>query len=194
MTRALLTVSISLLLVIGLTAGLAQAQATSQPAAKAHQGHDGPFASLNLTADQKTQIKAILEQAHKDAKAVTDKADKAKIRKAAFDKIKTTVLTPDQVKQLEARRQGMHPLLGKLGEKLGLTADQKTQIKAILEQAHKDAQAATDKADKAKIMKAAFEKVKTTVLTPDQVKKLAEIMAERKAHHKGSTSQPAATT
>ena len=122
MTRALLTVSISLLLVIGLTAGLAQAQATSQPAAKAHQGHDGPFAGLNLTADQKTQIKAILEQAHKDAKAVTDKADKAKIRKAAFDKIKTTVLTPDQVK------------------------------------------------------------------------KLAEIMAERKAHHKGSTSQPAATT
>src|SRR5664280_2191373 len=103
MAKALLTSCLSLLLLAGLTASQAMAQATSQPAAKAHAGA-GPFSQLDLTADQKAQIKTILEQAHKDAQAATDKADKTKIRKAAFEKIKTSVLTGDQVKKLEAMK------------------------------------------------------------------------------------------
>ena len=194
MAKVLLTGCLSLLLLAGLTAGKAMAQETSKPAAKAHAG-TGPFAKLDLTADQKTQIKTILEQAHKDAQAATDKADKAKIRKAAFEKIKTSVLTADQVKKLEAMRaahpggmQGrMHRPMAGLGKKLGLTDDQKTQIKAIMEQARKDAKAATDKADKVKIMKAAFEKVRTPVLTGDQRKKLEELKAERKERRKDNS-------
>jgi Spy/CpxP family protein refolding chaperone len=191
MAKVLLTGCLSLLWLAGLTASQALAQATSKPAAKAHAGA-GPFSKLDLTADQKAQIKSILEQAKKDAQAATDRADKAKIRKAAFEKIKTSVLTADQVKKLEAMKaahsgpmQGrMHRPMAGLGKKLGLTDDQKTQIKAIMQQARKDAKAATDKTDKIKIMKAAFEKVKTSVLTGDQRKKLEELKAERKEHRK----------
>jgi Spy/CpxP family protein refolding chaperone len=84
-------------------------------------------------------------------------------------------------------------LFAGLGKKLGLTDDQKAQIKAIMQQAHKDAQAATDKADKAKIRQAAFEKIKTTVLTADQQKKLTELRAQCKEHRKnnaGTTTAP----
>jgi Spy/CpxP family protein refolding chaperone len=181
------------------------AQATSQPAAKSH-GQGGPFSKLDLTADQKAQIKAIFEQAKKDAQTATDKADKAKIMKAAMEKIKTTVLTADQIKQLATIKgahaggkggrmgnRGQHPFAG-LAKKLGLTDDQKAQVKAIFEQAKKDAQAATDKADKAKIIKAAFEKVKTSVLTDDQRKKLAELQAERKEHQQEKAASKAAPT
>jgi Spy/CpxP family protein refolding chaperone len=103
MTKALWTGCLSLLLLAGLTASKAMADSTSQPAAKSH-GDGGPFSKLDQTADQKAQVKAILEQAHKDAQAATDKADKAKIRQAAFEKIKTTVLTADQQKKLTELR------------------------------------------------------------------------------------------
>ena len=206
MTKALLTGCLSLLLLVGLTAGKALAAPTDKPAAKSHEG-GGPFKGLDLTADQKAQVKAIMEQAHKDAKAATDKADKAKIMKAAFEKIKTSVLTADQVKKLETMKKawskegregrmgkgkGMHRPFAGLGKKLGLTDDQKAQVKAIMEQAHKDAKAATDKADKAKIMKAAFEKIKTSVLTDDQRKKLADLQAERKEHRKDKAADKTA--
>lgn len=204
MTKALLTGCVSLLLLAGLTASKAMAQEATKPAVKAHGGGEGPLSKLDLTADQKAQVKAILEQMHKDVQAATDKADKAKIRKAAFEKIKTSVLTADQVKKLQAIRaarggengdRAHRPFAG-LGKKLGLTDDQKAQVKAILQQARKDAQAATDKGDKKKIWQAAFEKIKTSVLTADQVKKLEELKAERKEHRadKAATKTVAPTT
>jgi Spy/CpxP family protein refolding chaperone len=201
MTKALLTGCVSLLLLAGLTASKAMAQATSQPGARAH-GGQGPLSKLDLTADQKAQVKAILEQMHKDVQAATDKADKAKIRKAAFEKIKTSILTADQLKKLAAMKGAhagangngaQHPFAG-LAKKLGLTDDQKAQAKTILQQAHKDAQAATDKADKMKIMKAAFEKIKTSVLTDDQRKKLTDLQAERKEHQQEKAAAKTAPT
>ena len=44
--------------------------------------HGGLFAKLNLTQDQKNQIKTILTKAHADAKAATDPAAKKAIWKA----------------------------------------------------------------------------------------------------------------
>ena len=41
-----------------------------------------------------------------------------------------------------------------------------------------------------KIWKAAFEKIKTSVLTDAQRKKLAELRANHKKHHTGSNSAP----
>ncbi len=55
--------------------------------------------TLNLTADQKTQIKTIMDQARTDAKNATDPQAEHQVFQAAFEKIKTTVLTADQVKQ-----------------------------------------------------------------------------------------------
>ncbi len=123
MTRASLISCVALLLLVGLTVSMAapadnaapagQTPATSQPAAKAHHGHGGGglWAQLNLTADQKAQIKSIMQQAHKDAKEATSKADKARIHKLAWEKIRTSVLTADQRKklaELQAARKGQH--------------------------------------------------------------------------------------
>ncbi len=61
---------------------------------------DGPFANLNLTPAQKAQIKSILTTARANAKAATGAAAKNAIEKAAFEQIKTTVLTAAQQAQL----------------------------------------------------------------------------------------------
>jgi hypothetical protein len=59
-----------------------------------------------------------------------------------------------------------------MAEKLGLTDKQKADAKAICQAASEEAKKATDPAAKMKIMKDAFEKVKTTVLTDEQRAKL----------------------
>jgi Spy/CpxP family protein refolding chaperone len=68
------------------------------------------FKSLNLTDDQKTQVKAIMQQARTDAQNATDPQAKREIHKAAFQKVKDTVLTDAQRAQLEQMRacRGQH--------------------------------------------------------------------------------------
>ena len=75
------------------------------PAAMGKGAGGGLFAKLNLTQDQKDQIKTILAKARADAKAATDKAAKMAIWKAAFEKIKA-LLTPEQLAQLEKMKGG----------------------------------------------------------------------------------------
>lgn len=86
--------------------------AVSQPAPSAHESGEGRFAGLNLTEDQKAQIKKI----HEIAKAKTDAvmantslsdADKqAKVKHIHHLAMRQThrVLTPDQRAQLKANR------------------------------------------------------------------------------------------
>jgi len=94
----------------------AQDQATppaaSQPAPRAHEHGRNPFAGLNLSDDQKTQIKKIHEEARaKRDKVMADsslsdtaKQEKAKeIRHAAMQQARS-VLTPEQREQLKANR------------------------------------------------------------------------------------------
>jgi Spy/CpxP family protein refolding chaperone len=82
-------------------------------------GRGGPgmeFRGLNLTAEQKTQMKAIHEQARAkmtqlDNQALTRaqyRAQAAEIHKSAHDQVVNTVLTQDQRAQIaerQARRQ-----------------------------------------------------------------------------------------
>jgi Spy/CpxP family protein refolding chaperone len=84
----------------------------SQPAARAHGHGKSPFAGLNLSDDQKTQIKKIHEEARaKRDKVMADsslsdtaKQEKAKeIRHAAIEEARG-VLTPEQREQLKANR------------------------------------------------------------------------------------------
>jgi Spy/CpxP family protein refolding chaperone len=86
--------------------------ATAQPAARAHEHGKNPFAGLNLSDDQKTQIKKIHEEARaKREKIMADsslsdaaKREKAKeIRHAAMEQARS-VLTPEQREQLKANR------------------------------------------------------------------------------------------
>jgi len=86
--------------------------AASQPAARAHEHGKNPFAGLNLSDDQKAQIKKIHEEARaKREKVMADsslsnaaKQEKAKeIRHAAKEQARN-VLTPEQRQQLKANR------------------------------------------------------------------------------------------
>jgi len=86
--------------------------AASQPAARAHEHGKSSFAGLNLSDDQKTQIKKIHEEARaKRDKVMADsslsdtaKQEKAKeIRHAATEQARS-VLTPEQREQLKANR------------------------------------------------------------------------------------------
>ncbi len=87
--------------------------------------------------------------------------------------------------------------MGKLGKELSLTDEQKAKVKEIMKQARAEAKNAADKAEKAKIMKAAFEKIKTDVLTEDQRAKLGEIkdkVKERRGAGHGKGKAPASGT
>jgi Spy/CpxP family protein refolding chaperone len=86
--------------------------AASQPAARAHEHGKSPFEGLNLSDDQKTQIKKIHEKARAKRDQViadsslsdTAKQEKAKkIRHAAMEEVRS-VLTPEQREQLKANR------------------------------------------------------------------------------------------
>jgi hypothetical protein len=60
------------------------------------------YGKLNgLRSEQKAQIKSILAQAKVDARKAQSNEEKANIWKAADEKIRTTVLTADQCKQLD---------------------------------------------------------------------------------------------
>jgi Spy/CpxP family protein refolding chaperone len=84
---------------------------------------------------------------------------------------------PKEGKAVVAPHQGF-------GERLGLTQEQKDQIKAILTKARTDAKAALDKARE--IRKTAFEEIKTKVLTDEQRQKLADIKEQFKERfHRG---------
>lgn len=90
--------------------------AASQPAPRAHERGEGRFAGLNLTDDQKAQIKKI----HEDAKAKKDAvmadsslsdADKqAKVKQIHHMTMKQArgVLTPEQREQLKANMRERH--------------------------------------------------------------------------------------
>ena len=86
--------------------------AASQPTARAHEHGKNPFAGLNLSDDQKAQIKKIHEEARaRREKVMADsslsdaaKQEKAKeIRHAAKEQARN-VLTPEQREQLKANR------------------------------------------------------------------------------------------
>lgn len=178
--------------VLGLSAIAAFAQTTTAPASKPafHRGHDmarlGKF--LELTDAQKAKIKEIVTAAKADVQKATDKAAKMAIWKAAREKIRTDVLTDAQREKLAGVHRAM--MLHRLGRELGLTDDQKTKVKDILKTAHADAIKATDKAAKQAVWKAAFEKIKTDVLTADQRTKLQAL----KAKHKAATQPAPAVT
>jgi hypothetical protein len=104
--------SIIMALVVGLaftSSAVAKAGAASQPARKQAKWANPQHLYNKLTGltdKQKADIKAIDKQAKLDAGKVQTKEEKQKIWKAADEKIRTTVLTADQCKQLEELEHG----------------------------------------------------------------------------------------
>lgn len=155
---------------------------TSQPVRKHHCAL--MCKTLNLTDAQKAQIKEIFTTARADAQKATDKDAKRAIWKAAVEKVKTTVLTDEQRQKL-AQMHHRHMMFAKLN----LTDAQKAQVKDILTAARADASKATDPAAKKAIFKAAFDKIKTDVLTDAQRQQLEQM----KAKHEAGATAPAAS-
>ncbi len=59
----------------------------------------GPFADLNLSDQQKTQVKQILTDARTQAQSAGTPEQKRTVRRQAMEKVLNTVLTPDQKAQ-----------------------------------------------------------------------------------------------
>jgi Spy/CpxP family protein refolding chaperone len=140
------------------------------------------FERAGLTPEQKEAVKAIMQPAREAAEKATDREAKAKILREAIEKVRTTVLTDDQRKKLDAAREDRGPggegiaervkeHLARLTERLGLTPVQQEAAMEILKAAHGEMQNAADVQAKAKIMRDAMEKIRTTILTDDQRKK-----------------------
>lgn len=100
----ILAVAITALTITTL-AGSALAQSngapTSQPAHCPHHRMGKVLKNLNLTADQKAQVKAIFKQARADAAKAPDRQAKKQIHKDAWQKVRTQVLTDAQRQQLD---------------------------------------------------------------------------------------------
>lgn len=161
----------------------------------------GFMKALNLTDAQKTQVKSIFQEAKTKAQAVRNDASltaeqkKAQIRdtfKGVREQI-AQILTPEQKQKLDQFHKGMHRGEHRAFAALNLTDTQKTQVKAIFQDAKTKVEAVradksltTDQA-KAKVMeirKASFEKVKQ-ILTPEQIQKMEQMKAQ--GHHRCAT-------
>jgi hypothetical protein len=140
------------------------------------------FERAGLTPEQKEAVKAIMQPAREAAEKAADREAKAKVLREAIEKVRTTILTDDQRKKLEAVREDRGPggegiaervkeHLARLTERLGLTPVQQEAAREILKAAHGEMQNAADVQAKAKIMRDAMEKIRTTILTDDQRKK-----------------------
>src|SRR5262245_44762700 len=157
--KVLSTAGLSLVLVLGMAPSTSSA---GQPGQDEGQMRGDPGAmiaeKLNLTADQQTQVKAIFDATHTQAKAVMDdatltpdaRAAKMKeLHEATMAKVKA-ILTPEQQQKFEeiqaqmahgpgggmAQRGPGMGMAAKLTQELNLTADQQTKVKAIFDAMH----------------------------------------------------------
>jgi len=162
------------------------------------------FDRLGLSPEQKESVKSIMQAAREEAQKATDREAKAKIIREAIEKVRSTVLTEDQRKKLEAAREGRGPGAGgeniaervkehlaRLTERLGLTPAQEEAAGEILKAAHGEMQNAADPQAKARILREAMEKIATTILTDDQRKKLREGREEGKGPRGPGPGAPA---
>jgi Spy/CpxP family protein refolding chaperone len=168
-----------------------------------HHGHKGMMSQLNLTEDQKTQLKAYNEEFRKQeqelnknesitVKEFRDKKYALKQeRKAKFE----SLLTPEQkekLKQLKLQHQQQHEMmaakrLDKMKMKLGLSDDQVAQLKAQQKEMHDKLMAIkenenlsrTDKKEQLEALRTESKDNFKKILTPDQLNKMEEFRKNR---------------
>lgn len=180
----------------GVKAKSGKAAGSKTSATKASGAKAKAAKALNLTADQKTKMKAIRADVKAKTQAVnadtslTPEAKNAKLKEikaAAIAQIKA-ILTPEQQKKLEKLHGGRKgDQLKDLVAKLGLNADQKAKIKSILAsskteiKAVRDNTTLTDDAKKTKIkaIRAAEKEKILAELTPEQRTKLDAARARK---------------
>jgi Spy/CpxP family protein refolding chaperone len=191
------------LAIVFATTAVALAQGNHVRATKAERRGEGVRMAqkLGLSQEQVQQIRDIVKQYRADAVRVLkseatreQKADQIKSLKANATAAINAVLTPEQQEKakglidkiLSPRRHREAKALWVL-KQLNLTEDQKTQVKAILQESRTQAKAVYDdstltneqKRERvAEIRKTTFDKIKA-LLTPEQLQKLEELKKNR---------------
>ena len=167
-------------LAIGMTAFAQEKgnRGTRERATDRQQQRQGRLAEVDLTPEQKAQVKAIREAAMEEAKQAQTPEERMAIRRATMEKV-NAVLTEEQRSKIAAsqparpgpRAQGQRAQ-GPF-EKLNLTDEQRAQVREIMTAARKEAQSAETPEARREIMTAAREKTKA-LLTEEQLKSLNE--------------------
>ncbi|MDE3183577.1 MAG: hypothetical protein KGM16_09180 [Bacteroidota bacterium] len=166
---------------------------------------------LNLTEDQKTQLKSMREQMKQQHSAIQNdasltadqKKEKMKsLRQSQMQKM-NAILTPDQQAKMRAFREqrGKNQRMQKghqmMNDQLGLTTDQKNQMKALHESMQQQRNAiqndaglsADQKKEKMKALhKDQMGKV-NAILTPDQQAKMKAFRQQRMQNRKMHNNQ-----
>jgi len=151
MRKRIVLLALGSVLLLGAQTFAQDAQKPAEPAA-GHQGRqEGLFQDLNLTPEQKEKMRALHQQTEQQAEAIrndsslTGEQKHAKLKdlhESSFAQIKQ-ILTPEQQKLMEERRQKM----GAMGpgdhfpEGLNLTDDQKQKIRSLHENARSQMEA-----------------------------------------------------
>ena len=149
---------------------------------------------LNLTDQQKTQLKSLRETQRQQIEQVKQNSSLseeqkreqiAQIRKQGKDQF-TALLTPEQQAKLKTMREGREERGG--SAKLNLTDQQKSQIKPILEQSREQMKAvrqdtsltSEQKKEKAKQIREQTRAQILPLLTPEQQQQLQQMHQRRR--------------
>ena len=130
---------------------------------------------LNLTEQQKVNIKIILDEATAQSKKTDDKEVERKLLAEAFEKIRQTVLTPDQNGKIGSMLMRMRPPGGRVGGRRpqprpqpNLTDEQKAKEKEIMAKARVESAKAEDRGARRRITADAQRRVRQEVWTDAQ--------------------------
>jgi hypothetical protein len=184
MKRYLLVLAALTAMSVLATAAAVAADPATQPARKAPMHAK----ALGLSDEQKAAARAIMQKARDDAAKAQTKEQRVQIYKAALAKIRAEVLTEEQRAKVDQLRQRIRETCGRAareglaqaGGQLGLSDEQKASAQEILSAARQQAQQAATVAEKAKIMREAFAKVRSDVLNDQQRAKADEMKAQAK--------------
>lgn len=206
--KSLMTIFTAALLLAG--AALAQDQAataqdnTAQTSAAPGQrmrrpGMQRMLEQLNLSDDQKAQLKTLRDQQRQDIQALRiDQSLTADQRRtqmqAVHQQFRTKmqgILTAEQQKQLQQMRRAR----GGPMARLNLTDEQKARMKPILEQQRQQMQAirndsslsAQDRQQKMRDLRQNTRSQMRSILTPEQQQQLEQMRQNRRGRHEGQS-------
>ena len=171
-----------------------QTTASQAPQVSAQSASTDTTGKLNLTPEQKKQLRELHMTARDQAAAIRNdsklsaeekSAKLQELRAATREKMKA-VLTPEQQQAFPARREAHR---AEMAAKLGLTDEQQSKLKNLLQSTREQRQSVLNNTtmtndQKLAQLKQIRENTKAqlaTILTPDQMQKFREMRKER--HH-----------
>jgi Spy/CpxP family protein refolding chaperone len=179
-----------------LVAQQASPSATSEaPQATAQSAPAANGAKLNLTPDQKKQLRQLRLSARDQAAIIRNdqtltpaqRMDKLKALRTSTHQQMKAVLTPEQQNIVAEKRAARRE---RIAAKLGLTADQQTKLKDLFKSTREERQSVLTSTtlsndQKAAQLKQIRENAKTqmsTILSPEQLQKFRQMRREHRMH------------